>query len=86
MNNIKENLKLCDLCEGDIVVITPHEKFPNADRELDFYMLTPEGILYGVSERCDGCIMPYSWIKEFTVRKRGVANNEERAYCNYDPV
>lgn len=73
MNKIIESLKLCSLHEGDTVIITPHEKFPDAEKELDFYMLTPEGILYGVNEHCDGYIMPYSWIKDFTVKKRDAA-------------
>lgn len=49
---------------GDIVEITPIDKLPNADRILNVYDITSNGILYGVTEYCDGYVMPLEWIAD----------------------
>lgn len=52
---------------GDTVEIVPIDKFPNAERRFMVNDKLEEGFLYGLSETCDGYVMPYSWIKEIKI-------------------
>lgn len=52
---------------GDTVEIVPIDKFPNAERRFKVDEITEEGFLYGLSEYCDGYVIPFSWIKELKI-------------------
>lgn len=52
---------------GDTIKITPIDKVPNCEREIKVDYITEEGFLYGLSETCDGWIIPFNWIKDFEI-------------------
>lgn len=52
---------------GDTVEIVPIDKFPNAERKFKVDEITKEGFLYGLSEYCDGYVIPFNWIKELKI-------------------
>lgn len=54
---------------GDTVEIVPNNKFPNADRVFKVDDITEEGFLYGLSEYCDGYVMPFYWIEDLKIVK-----------------
>ena len=52
---------------GDRVRIVPRASVPNAQREFKVNAILPDGFLFGVTERCDGYILPFMWIKEIAI-------------------
>lgn len=54
---------------GDVVEITPIDKVPNAERRFKVDDITKEGFLYGLSETCDGYVIPFYWIKDIKIVK-----------------
>lgn len=52
---------------GDTIEITPHPKVPNTEKVFRVDDILEEGFLYGVSETCDGYVIPYSWIKDIKI-------------------
>lgn len=52
---------------GDIVEIVPIDKFPNAERRFKVNGIEKDGFLYGLSETCDGYVIPFNWIKEIKI-------------------
>lgn len=59
---------------GDTLEITPIPKVPNAERRFKVDGILEEGFLYGVSETCDGHIIPYYWIQDIKI----ISHKEEK--------
>lgn len=54
---------------GDMVEIKPISKVPNCERRFRVDDITKEGFLYGLSETCDGYIIPFNWIDKIKIVK-----------------
>lgn len=70
MNQLKLDIILNLVKPGDIVEIIPIDKFPNAERKFKVDEITKEGFLYGLSETCDGYVIPFNWIKDISIVSR----------------
>ena len=54
---------------GDTVEIVPSSKMPNADRKFRVQDITKNGFIYGISENCDGYLMPFYAIEDIKIVK-----------------
>lgn len=52
---------------GDMVEITPISKVPNAERRFKVDEVLDDGFLYGLSETCDGYVIPFTWIQDIKI-------------------
>lgn len=67
MEDLVRDVVIANVKVGDTVEIVPIDKVPNAERRFKVDDKTKEGFLYGVSEYCDGYVIPYYWIKSIKI-------------------
>lgn len=65
--SIVDEAVLSSIRPGMRVKITPIPKVPDADTEFVVNEVRDDGFLYGVTETCDGYVMPFAWIDGISV-------------------
>ena len=55
------------LQRNDLVRIVPIKKCPNAERVFVVDDILDNGFLYGVSETCNGYVIPFNWVEDISI-------------------